>query len=135
MIKRIKTIDLAETLLQATEGKTHAEIEKIIQSFAKLLMKNGQAGNLNRIIERYEELFAKKHNILNVNISTVAAISEGEKIKLEHELKTKYKADKVVVLETINEKYIGGMKIKIGDTVYDYTLAGRLKQLQTQLIK
>lgn len=135
MSKPIKTIDLAETLLQATEGKTHAEIEKIIQSFAKLLLKNGQAGNLNRIIERYEELYAKKHNILNISVSTVTELGKDDRENLGQELKKKYKADKVAINEIIDQKNIGGMKIKIGDIVYDYTLAGRLKQLQTQLVK
>jgi F-type H+-transporting ATPase subunit delta len=135
MPKRIKTIDLAETLFQITEGKTHAEIEKIIQSFVKLIVKNGQAGNLNRIIERYEELCAKKHNILNISVSTVTELGKDNRENLEQELKKKYKADKVAVNEIIDQKNIGGMKIKIGDTVYDYTLAGRLKQLQTQLVK
>ncbi len=134
-MKCFKTTDLAETLLQSTEGKTHAEIEKIIQSFAKLLMKNGQAGNLNRIIGRYEELYAKKHNILNISVSTVAELGKDDIENLEQELKKKYKADKVAVNEIIDQRNIGGMKIKIGDIVYDYTLAGRLKQLQTQLVK
>lgn len=135
MSRRIKTIDLAETLLQSTEGKTHAEIEKIIQSFAKLLLKNGQAGNLNRIVERYEELYAKKYNILNISVSTVTELGKNDRENLAQELKKKYKADKVTINEIIDQKNIGGMKIKIGDTVYDYTLAGRLKQLQTQLVK
>lgn len=135
MTKRIKTTDLAETLLQTTEGKTHAEIEKVIHAFAKLLIKNGQAGNLNRIIERYEELYAKKHNILNISISTVTELVNDDRENLEQELKKKYKVDKVAINEIIDQKNIGGMKIKIGDIVYDYTLAGRLEQLQALLTK
>lgn len=134
-MKRIKTTDLAESLLQTTEGKTHEQTKKVILVFAKLLIKNGQAGNINRIIERFEELYAKKHNILNIKVSTATPISKTEKEKIEHELKARYKADKVVTSDTVDKKNIGGMKLQIGDTVYDYTLARRLKQLQTQFLK
>ena len=39
------------------------------------------------------------------------------------------------MLEKVDQRILGGMKIQIGDTVYDGTLQNSLNQLQTALLK
>lgn len=133
MAKRISTTDFAELLLEITSN-THGSKEKI-REFAKLVRREGQTRNLNQIIDRYKMLYDRKHNRLEAHVVSHTHVGEELKAKLRSELKKKYVVEEVDIEDTVDENLLGGIKLKVGDTVYDYTARGALIQLERELTK
>lgn len=130
-----RTKELAAALLDLTDGKTEEESKKALKEFAAYLGKKGLLSKVNPIIEEYRELYNKKHTIVEATVTLVSRLDEKTRIELREALKKKHKAREVHMLEKVDQRLIGGMKIQIGDTVYDSSIQNSLKQLQAQLLK
>ena len=130
-----RTKELAEVLLEMTDGKPDAEEKKAIKEFAAYLNKKGLLRDADAIIEAYRKLYNQKHNIVEATITLISRLDEKTRIERREALKKKHKAREVHMLEKVDQRLIGGMKIEIGDAVYDSSIQNSLKQLQAQLLK
>ncbi len=130
-----RTKELAAVLLDMTDGKTEAEQKEALKHFAAYLAKRGLLKKEPEITEEYRRLYNEKHNIVEATITLTARLSEAKKLELREALKKKYKAREVHMLEKVDARLIGGMKIRVGDTVYDSSIQNSLNQLQAQLLK
>lgn len=132
---KVKTQDLAQALLQMTEGKSTEETKKTLTEFVQYLAKKGLLGEGDKIAEAYRELYNNKHGIVEATVTLLNRLPHTVMKDIEESLKKKYKAHKVHLTEKIDQRILGGVKIKVGDTVYDSTLKNTLSQLQATLLK
>lgn len=103
------------------------KVDPEIERFLNLLVERRRIQFIKEIVTMYQELLDEELNIARGEVITAYPISEEEKKELEEILKNYLK--KEVILESrIDEEIIGGVKIKIGDLIFD----GSVK---TQLIK
>ncbi len=130
-----RTKEYAQALLELTDGAPEAEVAKIIKDFVLQLGKKGMMKDAEKIIEQYRTLYNKKHNIVEATVTLVNRLPEKTRIHLRETLKKKFKAREVHMLEKVDERILGGMKVKVGDVVYDSSLKNSLNQLETQLLK
>jgi F-type H+-transporting ATPase subunit delta len=122
------TNELAQVLLELKEP---AEIKR----FAEYLKKKGLLGKAPAIMAEYQRLYNEKHEIVDALVTLAARLPDKDKKELAEVLKKKHGAKEVTIEERVDMRLIGGMKVKIGDTVYDGSVQNSLKQLQAQLLK
>ncbi|MEI6316786.1 MAG: ATP synthase F1 subunit delta [bacterium] len=134
-MKSVDLKNLAHILLETTDGVAENESNKSLKDFAQYLVKKNLISQFDEIISEYSALYNKKHNILEATVTKTTPLTDKAKQELSEALKNKYKANEVTIKEKIDSKLIGGMKIKIGDTVVDNSLSNSLYQLETQLLK
>ena len=134
-MKSVDTKNLAYVLLDMTDGKTEEEVAKSLKDFAKYLAQKNMLSQTEKIIAHYRDLYNKKHNIVEATITLTSRLPEKTRISLREALKKKYQAREVHMLEKVDARIMGGMKIKIDDQVTDLTLQHTLNQLETQLLK
>ena len=134
-MKSVDSKKLAQVLLEITEGKSEGEVRSSIKNFAEFLLKKNLLSHINSIVAEYEILYNSKHNIIEATVTTINGLKESSKQELKEALKQKYKATEVTLKEITNKKLLGGIKIKIGDTVFDNSLQNSLYQLEAQLLK
>ena len=125
---------LAQALFEMTDGKTEADEKKAIKEFVAYLGKHRLLKREDAIIAEYRKLYNAKHGIVEASVTLVERLPEKTRIHLRETLKKKYKAREVHMLEWVDERLIGGMKIQVGDTVYDSSIKNTLKQLETKLL-
>jgi F-type H+-transporting ATPase subunit delta len=130
-----RTKEYAEVLLDMTEGKTAEEGKLATKQFAEYLLKKGKLSKASGIMEEYQKLYNKKHNIVEATVTLISRLSEKTKTELLETLKKKYNASEVHLTEKVDQRLIGGIKIQVGDEVYDSSIQNSLKQLQAQLLK
>ncbi len=130
-----RTKELAHVLFDMTEGKTEPEQKEALKQFAAYLAKKGLLKKTDEIAGEYGTLYNKKHDIIEATVTLTERLSEYKSLELREALKKKYKAREVHMQEYVDARLIGGMKIQIGDTVYDGSLKNSLNQLQAQLLK
>ncbi len=131
----LRTKEYAAALFELTHDKTEEENKKIIKHFVELLAKRGMLGQQEKIIEEYRKLYNEKHNIVEATVTLVNRLPEKTRIHLRETLKKKYKAREVHILEKVDERILGGIKVKVGDEVLDATLKNSLNQLELALLK
>ena len=134
-MKSVNTKNLAEVLLESTDGVAPEETKKALCEFAEYLAKKNLTGITEEIFSQYRILYNKKHNIIEATVTLVNRLPENTRIELREALKKKFKAREVHMLEKVDERIIAGMKIQVGDTVYDSSLQNTLYQLKAQLLK
>ena len=118
-----------------TDGKEEADAKKAIKEFAGYLARKNMLSESDKILDEYRMLFNKKHHIVEAHVTVNERLSEKTRLHLREALKKKYKAREVHMMEQVDERIIGGFKVKVHDEVYDNTILNTLKQLQAQLLK
>jgi len=134
-MKSVDTKNLAQALFDTTFGKSPDESKKALSEFAKYLAKKNLLSHVDKITFEYEKIYNEKNNIIEATVTLLNRLSEKDKKELNESLKKRYKASEVKILEKVDKRILGGMKIKIGDTVFDNSLQNSLYQLETNLLK
>ena len=134
-MKASRISELARALLEMTEGVSEAEQKKALADFAAYLDKKGMLKKADLIAAEYQRLYNKRHEIVEATVTLAARLTDKDRDELSEALKRKYGAKGVEIEERVDQRLIGGMKIRIGDEVFDGSLKNSLKQLQAQLLK
>lgn len=102
-------------------------------NFVLLLTTKQRIGELPGIYEQFVRLADEKANVLDMKIITVSPLEEQQLLILNEKFRKKYNANAVKVTEVIDPSIIGGIKVVIGDQVYDGSIKGRIESL-TELV-
>jgi len=109
------------------------KVDPEIERFLKLLVERRRIQYIREIVTMYQELLDEELNIARGEVITAYPLSEEEKKELEEVLKNYLK--KEVILESkVDEGIIGGIKIRIGDLIFDGTLKTQLNKMK-EIIK
>ncbi|MEX2480456.1 MAG: F0F1 ATP synthase subunit delta [Gammaproteobacteria bacterium] len=85
-----------------------------------------------QIAEHFERRRAEQAGIVNVEVLTAYALSETEKQSIDAAVSGRMER-KCAIESSVDQALIGGVVIKIGDSVIDLSLRGRLAALERQL--
>ena len=121
---------IAEELVEKTKNVSKKEQEKIIRSTIFSLGSRGLSKYFSKLINEVEKHSAKSAQ-LKTTLETAHQLDKKSLEGIEKELKAVYGEIQFSVVE--NKELIGGIRIKIGDTVIDASLRNRLKKLSNCL--
>lgn len=108
-------------------------VSKNMVNFLLLLISKQRIGSLPQIFEQFVQLADRMANVLDIKIITVEPLSEVQLNSIKDKFKKKYNANSVKTTEIIDASIIGGIKVIIGDKVYDGSIKGRIESL-TELV-
>jgi F-type H+-transporting ATPase subunit delta len=132
---KITAQQYAKTLFESTDGKTETEVSDIVKRFAEILKKDGQLKNVKKIMEKFSDLYNSEHRIVEAEIVSWEALSNELSNKLQKFLKEKYDVKEVIIKNTVDEKIIGGIIVRVGDEIMDGSILNQLKMLKNNLSK
>lgn len=112
---------------------TRLGLEKNSINFLLLLVENGDFDKLEIIFLYLKEMQNVKNNTLEVKVETAHELDESEKNYIINKIKEKT-AKNVLFSQEVNSEILGGMIIKIGDTIIDNSLNYKLEILKQDLI-
>ncbi len=131
---KVKPRDFAHLLLDMTEKHSEANQKEYLKEFVALVFKKRMQGKIREIIAEYEILFNKTHGIVAAQITTAKRLDEKSLRSLALALKKQHSAKEIEVDEKVDQRLIGGVKVKVGDTIHDASLGHTLKALHKQLV-
>lgn len=114
-----------EAISNAIEGK----LSKPVVSTVKLLVERGRIGLLPELVDAYVSISSEALGLANALVTTTYPLSEEEKQHVAAEFGALLNK-KIRVENVIDKSLLGGMKVRIGDTLYDGSLAGKLERLE-----
>ncbi len=130
---KVSPKELGLLLFELTDGKSEEDQKKALKEFVPLVAKKRMMGKMQDIITEYRAIYNKAHNIVEATVTLTERLDEKTRLKLREALKKKYKAREVHMLEKVDARLLGGLKVRIGDTVHDTSLLRTLNQLQAKL--
>ncbi len=130
----VSTKSFAYAIMEASEGKTGKELETVLSNATKILSDKHLLGKKEEILNHLQDIIDQKNGVVRAHIETASKLSKDALTEIEHELKSRYKAKEIHLEVTENKKYLGGLRIQVGDEVIDLTLSNKIHQLQNYLI-
>lgn len=94
----------------------------------ELLIKD-RISQIDNISKEYSKLFNSLNKELDIRIIVANKITDEQIKDIVNKYKEIYKANSVNYKIELDESIIGGVKVAIGDTVYDGTIETQLKQI------
>lgn len=104
-----------------------------ILHFMFLLIDKKRINYIERICKEFNSACNENRGVLEGIIYTIDELSESQIKKIEDNVSLKMKR-KVELTNSIDPSIIGGIKIVVNDTVFDNSVANRLKSLKQELI-
>lgn len=105
----------------------------LLQNFLKVLAKHGRLDILRGVRREARKLLDKLRRRLRVQVSTAADLDGDLTRRLTDVLRGMLGAEPVLDVHTRPE-LIGGMVLRVGDTVYDGSIATRLERIREHMI-
>ena len=103
-------------------------------NFLRLLIENGRVAVLPEISAAFESLKAQVENVVDVSVTSAAAISEAEQKQIADALTARLGRD-INMTTAVDADLIGGAIIRAGDFVIDGSVRSQLSKLATTLSK
>ena len=110
------------------------KVSKETLNFLHFVVKKNREDILFDISKRFLELRDDKQDVVNAVVTTVIELDDDEKALFEKQLE-KYTNKKVRISYKIDDKIIGGFKVKIKDELLDASVSHQLELLKKRLIK
>lgn len=117
-----------------TELAARLQCPPVGNNFLAQLVKKNRVGFLPEIAEAFAKLADEAKGRQQVTVSSAAALSAAEQERIKTRLRDLLKREVDVVFET-NLQHLAGLHIRIGSTVVDSTVRGRLTAMQGLLTK
>ena len=111
------------------EGK----VSPLLVSFLKVVARHGRLDCLRAIHRETHVQYDKLRNRIPVLLTTAAPLSQEMVARIVDGLRNKLGGEPVVE-QVVDPELIGGAVLRIGDTVYDGSIANQLKNLRQQMM-
>ncbi|RUT33311.1 F0F1 ATP synthase subunit delta [Paenibacillus zeisoli] len=114
---------------QVLESSLQGKLSQSVISFLKLLIERGRADILPEALASYTKISSDALGLANATVYTTYSLNEQEQLKVAQEF-GEIVHKKIRVQNVVDKSLLGGMKVVIGDTLYDGSLAGKLERLE-----
>lgn len=121
--------DRNEVVKSVFEGRT----EPLVTTFLYFLILKSRLNILDEILEAFIEIYLGFTNTSSATISVQRAIDPARLRSLVTKLQERTKRA-VTANVVIDEKLLGGFKVRIGDQVYDASLSAQLKRYHNDVL-
>ncbi len=127
--------DIAQAIYLSTKDKTGHQLSLFLGQVVKFLDRKRLLGKTKDILLRLKKITNQEHGIVEAKVSSVTKLQEETKKKIIHALKKRYEAKEVVLIESLDEKLLGGIRIEANDEIIDASIKNKINKLQEYLIR
>ena len=124
----VSTKQLGELLLEIGKNRFNQEG----RNFLMMLAENSRVSILPQISQLFEQLKAQHEGVLEANIVSAFQMNDRQIKKLIADLEHKFKR-KIVARVQVDPELIGGVKVEIGDEIFDASIRGKLEAMANAL--
>ena len=110
-----------------------SQLNTLQLNFLKLLTKNESFSIIQDIHKQFLDQVEKLNNIIRVSVTSPYKISDDLKDQISN-LVNEISGSESVIEERIDSELIGGVVIRLGDTVIDGSIKNKVKQLRRELV-
>jgi ATP synthase F1 delta subunit len=123
------TEEKIDALRRAVEGA-----DEIVLNFLALLLEKHRMPLIFRVRKALDELWAKEHKLLNVEVTSAIELDPAVVEQIGERVSEQ--TDRNVELSsTVDPDILGGIVLRVGNSILDASIRNRLEQLRRQVAK
>ncbi|MCM3040981.1 F0F1 ATP synthase subunit delta [Paenibacillus motobuensis] len=111
------------------EGVLGDKLSKPVVSMARLLVERERTDVLLDILDAYVKITGEALGLADAIVYTAHPLTDEEQRAIESEFGAMLNK-KIRVQSHIDKELLGGIKVRIGDVIYDGSLSGKLERLE-----
>ena len=125
-VSREQKLKLLDSIIQ------HIGASKMLRNFLAVLIDHRRIGNIGDVLEQFKRELDRRMGIADAKVTSVRELSSAEKKSLEQQLAT---ITGQVVRATYSQDpgLLGGVLVRVGSTIYDGSVHGRLQRMRAEL--
>jgi F-type H+-transporting ATPase subunit delta len=125
-VSREQKLNLLDSIIQ------HIGASKMLRNFLAVLIDHRRIGNIGDLLEQFKRELDRRLGIADAKVSSVRELSSAEKKSLEQQLAV---LTGKVVRATYSQDaaLLGGVLVRVGSTIYDGSVQGRLQRMRQEL--
>jgi len=105
----------------------------ILLNFLKVLGRHGRLDILRSVHQVAQGLLDEQRKMVRVEVATASPLSDELKSRLTESVRQMFGRTPILEVQ-VRSELIGGIMMRVGDTVYDGSIATRLEQFRQQMI-
>jgi len=114
-------------------GRALAKLDELTRAFVDLLISKRRADALPAIREEYRRFADEAAGIARVHVTVPAPITDAERAQLDAALEARCGC-KVELQVRVEPAVLGGMIVRVGDTVWDGSVRGALEAMKEEML-
>ncbi|MFD2044428.1 F0F1 ATP synthase subunit delta [Ornithinibacillus salinisoli] len=99
----------------------------------KLLVDRGRSEIVPAIINHFTQMVNDAKGIAEGKVYSVRELSDTEKTELENTFAKRFNKQKINLENVVDPSLLGGVKIRMGNTIIDGTISGKLRSFERNL--
>ncbi len=111
---------------------TRIGASKILRNFLFLVIDHRRTLMIPELAEAFQSVIRERQSIAEASVTSAVELSESQKKSLEQSLQKKT-GKKIEAKFAVDKGLLGGVVVRIGDTVYDGSLRHRLNEMRAKL--
>jgi F-type H+-transporting ATPase subunit delta len=112
---------------------TRVGASKILRNFLFVIVDHQRTHALPEIIAAFQQVIRQRQGIMEAQVSSAVELSKAQKAEMEFTLE-KLTGKRVQATFSLEPELLGGAKVRVGDTIYDGSVRGRLNELRARLV-
>lgn len=101
-------------------------------SLALLMIRRGRPGAIDAMLDHFNELLRRERGISRAQVWSALPLDSEQREAIAARLR-KMTGTKIDLREEVDEGLLGGVAVRIGDTLYDASVRSRLERLRARL--
>jgi F-type H+-transporting ATPase subunit delta len=133
-MKKISPKKYAVALYEAAESVQKDELPEILNGFVKLLAKKNALKLSPMIIKEFIRYFNERHDILEIEVVSAKELNVNLENKIKEQFIKIMKAKEANLIKRTDASLLGGLVLRINDTVIDGSLKKQLSLIKQSLV-
>lgn len=125
-------VSAADRVAVLTELAEQLKLSDITKNFLLVMAKNGRLAHFAEVMETFREMIATNNNEITAVVVAAEELNDADLAKIKQEIAAKT-GKKVNLKVSVDAGIIGGIVIRIGSKMYDFSVRSRLSRMQQHL--
>lgn len=108
-------------------------VSKDVLNTLKILVERHRVGLVPELVQAFEALVNEASGVAQGTVYSVRKLSDAEKLDLENSFAKRLNKSVVKLVNEVDPSLVGGVKIRMGNTIYDGTISGKLRRIEQNI--
>ena len=119
--------------IEFVSGMLERRVPEPVLKLVGLLVERGRIDRLPAVAADYRRLLNRERGVIEAVATAAAPLTSDETVALQRKV-AEMTGRTVDLRIEIDESLIGGLTVRVGDTLYDASVRGRLERLRERLV-